>query len=66
VPNAVERDDVLRLAADGAQVVEVLPRESYDRFHIAGALSIPLAELDDRQTELDRTQPVVVYCNDFL
>jgi rhodanese-related sulfurtransferase len=66
VPIAVERDDVLRLAAEGAQVVEVLPRESYDRFHVAGALSIPLAELDNRQTELDRTRPVVLYCNDFL
>jgi rhodanese-related sulfurtransferase len=66
VPTPVERDDVLRLAREGAQVVEVLPRESYDRFHVAGALSIPLAELDARQGELDRARPVVLYCNDWL
>jgi rhodanese-related sulfurtransferase len=66
VARAVERDEIVRLAGEGAQVVEVLPRESYDRFHIAGALSVPLSELDDRLGELDRARPVVVYCNDFL
>ena len=66
MPTPVERDDVLRLAAEGAQVVEVLPRESYERFHVAGALSIPLTELDARHGELDSSRPVVVYCNDWL
>jgi rhodanese-related sulfurtransferase len=67
MPRSAMREDVQRLMADGAHVVEVLPRESYDELHIAGALSIPLKELDERAPhELDRSTPVVVYCNDFL
>ncbi len=59
-------DDVRRLAAGGAQIVEVLPREEYEHEHIEGAISIPLKELEDRVDELDRDRPVILYCNDFL
>lgn len=67
MPHRATRDDVQRLMVEGAHVVEVLPHESYEKLHIAGALSIPLKELDERAAhELDRSTPVVVYCNDFL
>ena len=47
--------------------MDVLPREDYDELHIAGALNIPLKELDDlAPTELDPGVAVVTYCNDFL
>jgi len=63
----VTREDVQRLAAQGAHVVEVLPRDEYDELHIAGALSIPLKELGDRAPrELDQSRAVVTYCHDFL
>lgn len=63
----VFRDDVRRLQAEGAQVVEVLPRPEYEWKHITGAISLPLTELDERSAArlLDRGRPVVTYCNDF-
>jgi rhodanese-related sulfurtransferase len=61
---AVDRDEVRRLVAAGAQLVEVLPREDFDEEHLPGAVNIPLAELGDRLHELDRSRPVVVYCFD--
>lgn len=66
MPSNVFREDVQRLAADGAQIVEVLPHDEYDDLHIAGALSFPLKELGERASELNRARPVVTYCNDFL
>lgn len=63
----IERPELERLRDEGAQVVEVLPRAEYDYEHIAGAISIPLRELDDRgPRELARDKAVVVYCNDYL
>jgi rhodanese-related sulfurtransferase len=68
VPTVVSRDDVERLVrARGAQLVEVLPRSSYDAEHIAGARSLPLAELGGRApAELDARRPVITYCHDSL
>jgi rhodanese-related sulfurtransferase len=67
VPATATRDDVQRLLAEGAQIVEVLPREEYEGLHIAAALSIPLKELAARAPrELDPGRPVVTYCHDFL
>ena len=51
----------------GAQLVEVLPRAEYDDEHLPGAVNIPLKELDAGTTaSLDKTNPVVVYCWDYL
>ncbi len=55
------------LLDDGAQLVEVLPPAEYNELHLPGALSIPLKTLDAGTTaQLDRTEPVVVYCWDGL
>jgi rhodanese-related sulfurtransferase len=66
MPTDVDREGVRRLLAEGAQLVEVLPREEYEDEHLPGANSLPLKELD-RQTaaRLDRDRPVVVYCSDY-
>jgi rhodanese-related sulfurtransferase len=67
VPENVTREEVRRLVADGAQLVEVLSEQEYRDVHLAGAISIPLAELGERAPqELDAAKPVIVYCNDFL
>jgi len=61
----VRREDVPRLMAQDAQLVDVLPREQYEQEHIAGAISIPLARFP---AELDRLHPgraVIVYCYDY-
>jgi rhodanese-related sulfurtransferase len=66
VPRATDRDGVQRLLSEGAQLVEVLPRAEYEEEHIAGAINLPLKELNRRTADqLDRTRPIVVYCNDY-
>jgi rhodanese-related sulfurtransferase len=66
MPTAVDRDDVQRLVAAGAQLVEVLPQPEYEEEHLPGAINLPLKELN-RETakQLDRDRPVIVYCNDY-
>lgn len=67
MPANVSRADVQRLAAEGGQIVEVLPDEEYGELHIAGAVNIPLKELGERAPkELDSSRAVVTYCHDFL
>jgi rhodanese-related sulfurtransferase/DNA-binding transcriptional ArsR family regulator len=51
-----------RVRARDVVVVDVRPREEYAAGHIAGALSIPLAELERRLTELPAGKQVVAYC----
>ena len=59
--------DLQELIAGGAQVVEVLPGEDYEKLHLPGAISLPLAELNaDTAERLDRGRDVVVYCWDGL
>lgn len=65
-PQAIFRDDVRRLVGEGAQLVEVLPREEYEEEHLPGAVNIPLGELDrEAPRRLRRDAPVIVYCWDF-
>ena len=68
MPEDVSRQQVQRLQADGAALVEVLPRDEYEREHLAGALSLPLNELSAASAERtlggSKTRPVVVYCQD--
>lgn len=59
--------DLQEFIAGGAQVVEVLPRQDYEKLHLPGAISLPLAELNAETAErLDRGRDVVVYCWDGL
>jgi rhodanese-related sulfurtransferase len=63
----VEIDGLRELLDAGAQLVEVLPQEEYDEEHLPGAINIPLKTLDAQTTAtLDRRNPVVVYCWDYL
>ena len=67
MPTPIGREEVQRLLGEeGAQLVEVLPAKEFAEEHLAGAVNIPLKELDARAPrELDRDLPVVVYCNDY-
>lgn len=65
MPTAIDRDEVRRLQAGGAQLVEVLPSREYEEEHLPGAISLPLGELDrDSAARLRRDDPVIVYCFD--
>ena len=67
MPGTIDRAGLLRLAAEGASVIEVLPREEFEAEHLPGAVNIPLKELDrDAVAYPDRARPVVVYCWDLL
>ena len=62
----IGRAGVQRLAREGAQIVEVLPREEYEQEHLPGAINIPLKELDAKRASLlSMDRPVVVYCHDL-
>jgi rhodanese-related sulfurtransferase len=55
------------LLAAGAQLVEVLPAAEFAEAHLPGAINLPLKALTPTAArQLDRTQPVIVYCWDAL
>lgn len=61
----VQRDEVRRLIADGAQLIEVLPQAEYEDEHLPGAIHLPLKQLDaETASVLERTRPIIVYCHD--
>jgi len=67
MPRQIDRAEVDRLLADGAQVVETLPADEYEEGHLPGAVSLPLKQLTpERAAVLERERPVVVYCWDSL
>jgi len=67
MPTQIEIDRLRELLDSGAQLVEVLPAEEFRDEHLPGAINIPLKSLDARSTAtLDRSNPVVVYCWDYL
>jgi rhodanese-related sulfurtransferase/DNA-binding HxlR family transcriptional regulator len=60
---AMSRDELRkRLRRNDVVLVDVRPAEEFDAGHIAGALSIPLEELEDRLAELPGDSEIVAYC----
>jgi len=60
---AVSRAQLLeRVAAGTAVVVDLRPREEYTAGHVAGAISIPLPELEARLADLPDDLEIVAYC----
>ena len=63
----IERDEVQRLRDQGAQLVDVLDEEAYEKAHISGSINIPLKRIeDDAVVRLDGKRPIVLYCYDYL
>ncbi|WP_375756296.1 ArsR/SmtB family transcription factor [Corallococcus exercitus] len=59
----VGREELLeRARAHEVVVLDVRPAEEYAAGHITGALSIPLAELEERLKDLPKRREVVAYC----
>jgi rhodanese-related sulfurtransferase len=66
MPTAIYRDAVRELLDEGAQLVEVLPRDEYQDEHLPGAINIPLKKLNRETTaKLRRDTPVIVCCHDY-
>lgn len=56
-----------RLANDAPALVEVLAPKYYHKFHLPGAINVPLDEDFDQQIQKavpEKSRPVVVYCMD--
>jgi rhodanese-related sulfurtransferase/DNA-binding transcriptional ArsR family regulator len=51
-----------RLKADSVILLDVRPAEEYAAGHIAGAVSIPHDQLEDRLREIPKDREVVAYC----
>ncbi|MFB9928253.1 ArsR/SmtB family transcription factor [Amycolatopsis halotolerans] len=51
-----------RIEAGDALVLDVRPENEFEAGHIAGAVSVPLDELEERLSELPADQEVVAYC----
>ena len=66
MPKMIELDEVQRLIADGAQLLDVMSRSEYEESHLPGAIHISLKELDENSTgRLDLGRPVIAYCYDY-
>jgi rhodanese-related sulfurtransferase len=61
----IGRETVQELMTNGAALVEVLPQKEYERAHLPGAISRPLAELYPFSTAgLANERYIAVYCYD--
>jgi rhodanese-related sulfurtransferase len=65
MPTEIGRNELPVLTEQRAQLVEVLPQDEFAWAHLPGAVNLPLKELDGRSGELDRSRPVIVYCQDW-
>lgn len=64
-PLRIQTEDAYALYARRAEAVfvDVRDGEEYMRGHIQGALSLPLAEMEYRWTQLPRDRVIVLYCS---
>lgn len=51
-----------RMEAGSVTVLDVRPRDEFDKGHVPGARSVPLGELEERLGELPPDQEIVAYC----
>ena len=59
----VSRDDLRQRARDGTvTILDVRPNDEYALGHLAGAINVPLKDLEARLGELDSNQEIVAYC----
>ena len=55
-----------KLEKNEITLIEVLDKESYEKFHIRGAIHIPLENIAAEAKErFDKEDEIVVYCSDY-
>lgn len=60
-----QKNDVVKRVKEGQGdfvLLDTRPRMAFEKEHIAGAVSFPLEELEQRVGQLDRAQEYVTYC----
>lgn len=60
--SVTKEDLVSLLASPKVVVINVLPRDWYDRAHIAGSISMPVEDLQNTFSGLPKDKLIVVYC----
>ena len=61
-------EKILEMSANNEpyKLVEVLSEDNYKKGHIAGAINIPLDELEEKAPEqLQKNETIVVYCGSY-
>jgi len=64
----IARDELMEMIESGPKfkLVDVLPRGSYEKEHIKGAISIPLNEIEQKAAKaLKKNDVIIVYCASF-
>ena len=65
MPTSINKEEIRKLMIEGAQLIEVLSAQEYEREHLPEARPLPLQEINqDTTAELRRDVPVIVYCYD--
>jgi rhodanese-related sulfurtransferase len=64
VPRIPVEQALAALQSGAAVIVDVRSMEAYDASHVAGAISIPLAEIETNPTglSLEKDQWIITYC----
>lgn len=63
VLEAYDKDALMeKIRAGDVVVLDVRPPEEFQAGHVAGALSVPLKELEKRLRDLPKNQQIVAYC----
>ena len=58
----IDVDQLERVMADGAAVVDVREPMEYAEAHVPGATLVPMGQLPGRVEDLDRSRPVYLIC----
>ena len=61
-PKEISRAEAREMLENGAQLVDVRADHEWEAGHLPGAVHIPLDELSQRATEIDKDRPVILYC----
>lgn len=54
--------DLRKLVEEGAYIIDVRERDSYEASHVEGAINIPMSEIRERYNEIPRDKTVYVHC----
>lgn len=57
-----EQAEAYMKTAPAVVIVDVRPPEYYEKAHIAGAMNLPLKELEKRMDEIPGGRPVLMHC----
>ncbi len=54
--------DLSALTKNGAQIIDVRTKEEYQQGHIKGSLNIPLQNLQNNLSKINKDKPVITCC----